>query len=390
MKKYFILATAAAVALASCSKVVMDETPDQEINFNAVNYVNSTKADPDTHGHLEFYSAGTFVVNAYFSAGNFANIAGSTQYMENIDITKSQVSGDLYAWKPATSYFWPKAGKLSFIGYYPTGATGAAVVDAATNSLAVSFTNYTVAGTLDAQKDLALENNDKNDLMVSDPMINQTSNDETDPHYANGTTLAHGVSMLFHHTLAKVAFKAQLKNYDDEKLNAIYAQLGAQINQIEIRDIDNKATFDGAAWGDPTNTTKVSSGNFVNNAKVGATVNGGALPTAATGLIVNTSATAQGPEYYVLPQSLSADTKVVYVKYTVYTTAGDKVVDAVEKEATVALNLMKTSTSAPINVWEINKKYIYTIIIDPFADEIYFDPAVVDFETPVEGSYEIK
>ena len=91
MKKYFLIAAAAVAALASCTKVTVDVPEvDQEISFTAVNHVSATKADDqqeDGHGHLEFYSAGTFAVNAYFSASDFSNVAASTLYMDGVGIS---------------------------------------------------------------------------------------------------------------------------------------------------------------------------------------------------------------------------------------------------------------------------------------------------------------
>ena len=44
MKKYFIIAAAAIVAMAACAKVEENPTPDVAVTFKAVNYTAQTKA----------------------------------------------------------------------------------------------------------------------------------------------------------------------------------------------------------------------------------------------------------------------------------------------------------------------------------------------------------
>ena len=369
MKKYFFFAAAALVALASCSKVEPEDQNGPEISFQTANYLNSTKADSD--GHVEFYSAGKFNVAGYFTPGAWANLSGATAYMGNgasgsfVEI--SNVDG---TWKNTTTpYYWPKAGKLSFIGYYPSSVSATVT---GTNSLAVSFSNYSVAETLSSQAsnvttDATVVTDDKNDLMVADAIYDQTSNNSEDQHFKNG------VAMIFHHTLAKIKFFAKQKTLEGIQADA-NLPLKVVINDLQVKAINNIGSFNGSEW-TPTAAVTTASGAFVTNA---APTTG--VPYAGTPL--TTDAVAQGSQYYVLPQNLSADTKIVYIKYYVYTydkNDGNKVVDVQMYQKNIPLNTMEKSDKTKITSWDINKVYTYTITIDPFSGEIYFDPAVVDW-----------
>ena len=50
MKKFFLFAAAALVALTACTKIdVVSNTPDVKIGYQVATYLNQTKAD--SHGH---------------------------------------------------------------------------------------------------------------------------------------------------------------------------------------------------------------------------------------------------------------------------------------------------------------------------------------------------
>nr|MCR5850777.1 lipoprotein [Bacteroidaceae bacterium] len=62
MKKYFILAAVALVALTACSKIEVSNTvPDRAISFQVANYVAQTKA-----GESAFDINDTFKTSAWF------------------------------------------------------------------------------------------------------------------------------------------------------------------------------------------------------------------------------------------------------------------------------------------------------------------------------------
>lgn len=141
MKKFFAIAAVVAVALTSCVKNEVI-TPNEEINFKAVNYKN-TKAYK--YGPIDNT---TYPIEEHFGVFAFPEDLTGHKYMNNVEV---QYDGSEY-WKHATqSYYWPKDGKsLDFVCYSPFYATG---VDA-TYDKGVAFTNFTTTNDLDQQVDL--------------------------------------------------------------------------------------------------------------------------------------------------------------------------------------------------------------------------------------------
>lgn len=123
MKRLFILATAAIVALASCSKtqVVYNDAPE-EIGFKAVTGVM-------TKGPIEGTTLPTgeaMMVYASKSKDNGVNEA-YTPYFSEVPFSYTSY------WGGSPAQYWPETGYLKFIAYYPstigTGVTGDATTD---------------------------------------------------------------------------------------------------------------------------------------------------------------------------------------------------------------------------------------------------------------------
>ena len=162
MKRLFILASAAIVALASCSKtqVVYNDAPE-EIGFKAVTGVMT--------------KVGEQVTNLNGDMGAYAFVHdGSTSYFSNVKFTKN---GDVWT----GNQYWPFADKLDFVVYSPHDAS----------------TNYT------SSKLIVQANN----VGTSD-IANQTDYlygaeyfDNSDAGFDNNTT---SVSTPLKHALAKV------------------------------------------------------------------------------------------------------------------------------------------------------------------------------------------
>ena len=123
MKRFFICAAAAIVALASCSKTeVINNEPQKEIGFKAITSV-ATKAEQTTA------NLGTMGVYAYLNEGKSAYF-GNTQFAKG--------AGDL--WVATPSKYWPLVHTLDFVVYAPYAAEGTSC-DSATKTLTVNTTN---------------------------------------------------------------------------------------------------------------------------------------------------------------------------------------------------------------------------------------------------------
>ena len=183
MKKYFILAAVALLALASCAKLTPVQEPDHEISFQVANYTQ-TKADDTAANKPGEFSNKDFGTYAWFT-----NEQGVTDpMMVNEQVAKDEES---QVWKTVNRpFYWPKTGYVDFISYspyvadQPESAVNPAKPIISQNSIA--WKDYKVGDV---------------DLMYADKAQKQTSNLET---YYNS-----GVPTLFHHALAKVSFKIQ-------------------------------------------------------------------------------------------------------------------------------------------------------------------------------------
>lgn len=123
MKRFFICAAAAIVALASCSKTeVINNEPQMEIGFKAITSV-ATKAEQTTT------NLGTMGVYAYLNEGKSAYF-GNTQFAKG--------AGDL--WVATPSKYWPLVHTLDFVVYAPYAETGTEC-NSSTKILTVSTSN---------------------------------------------------------------------------------------------------------------------------------------------------------------------------------------------------------------------------------------------------------
>lgn len=127
MKRFFILATAAIVALAACTKteVVYTETPE-EISFKTLTGA-MTKANLDLDGNT--------------TMGVFANFATD----DAVRFTNERFISTESLWKGATTQYWPLGNAaLNFVFYAPHQASNAPSYDVATKTLTIPVNNATV------------------------------------------------------------------------------------------------------------------------------------------------------------------------------------------------------------------------------------------------------
>lgn len=372
MKKSLSIIALAALAFVGCSKVSPGapntNEPDQPIKFQAATYKNSTKAE-DPHGHLEM-PVSQFFVTAFYTGSkgwNETNLSDAVKYMSNVAV--SETDGK---WKPISDYYWPKTGKLSFIGWCP----GQPYVDPFFNqdnkAEFMKISNYQV---------------NYGDLLISDITIDKTVANAQDNFH-----VTEGVPMLFHHALAKINFSAKLKaNGATDNINHF-----AFIKSVSIKQIYEKGTFTfdasqmatlNGSWAtgpDPAVDKDELYKNTAVTQEVGDIFSGTSLGTSeALDLLDNAM--------LVLPQTLS-DNAVVELSYVIYycnhTTGGYKILDVheVNNQPFKLNSFKKAGTSTAIDKWEQNKVYNYTIIVDPNSSSIItFDPAVVDWDSPTEA-----
>ena len=419
MKKlYTILAVAALVGAASCTKVETDPSvsTDVKIGYQVANYATQTKADDG--GFLkEMEAYGISAANAMFKSVAFINadngaggqeaparfFAAATDQVETIKYASNQ-------WAPAgADYYWPKSpnSDIDFFSWYDY--TEAADTHVANATFAGS--TYTLAWTAD--RTIALKDN----IMYANPVWKQKQNTKPGTYRKDGVT--EGVPTLFHHALAQVRFQFKQKTMSavDTKDNTKSTFWVVKVKNLTITSNQIKkngtlsltAAKNAASWTTPANLIwgAASSQDYWATADLFL-----ANAVNSTGIeLTNTADTfskddQMADEYItVLPQQIGDGLLLnfdIEIETKFGTTAGGAsgaahvstetihVKDfedggAIVKNSGIQLNLLTTIGS----YWQMNKKYTYIFNIDPATTKILYDPAVEDWATDVNQTQEI-
>ena len=391
MKKYFVLAAAALVALTACTKMEVSNTPSasQKISFEVANYMNQTKAD-ETSLVTEGYE--TFTTNAWYHSPN----DGTQYFMKNVAINwKSAVP----EWAPAIDYFWPKTGYVNFYSYAGSQAPTAYYSGTSGNE---------TEGTLVYENKVIAYNDN---ILVADAAYGYNANVST---YHKDNASITGVPTLFRHYLSKLAFNVKLatteakktatNRYEVDVLDAYVKVLNkgtltlSNADPTANRDVmketpDTPETQEwtnantskpnvawvGAAWSEESSSATVEKIQVVSTDAVECRdmIVPGTLHLAlnATEQTETGNALILLKERTVMPQSLG-DNVVFYIQYRVRTYHNDEANPYSVETLTFGPTKLTTLVNNAIVDWNKNTKYTYNVIIDPVLTKITFDPAV--------------
>ena len=317
MKKFTLIALAACVALAACTKnEVRPVSADQEITFKTV----GTKAA------AAYGPSNTFRTWAYLHEKAHATGIDNQLYIGGSEgLVISYVGSE---WKNATTkYYWPKNGqKLSFYSY-------------ALNSAANTLTAGTVSCSFEngiQVSDYDIVANHDVDFLVADVAKDKTANES-----AHGYT---GVPTLFRHRLSNVAFTIETAE--------AYANKTFELQSITLKTVAKVADYIQAPFGtEAWNGSSTTDITFC-----------GVTPFA------NTTVTPIANQSYYIPQTFLAGSQKVVVVYKI-TTANGTATPAVET-VTVEKDLLDLFP----NSWEMGKKYTCGITVS--LNEILWAPGV--------------
>lgn len=341
MKKFFFIAAIASAALVSCTKnEVTPIAQDQEITFAAPVVGPQTKAQYGEIG-VNYNEAEHFGVYAVHTPAELATWAAGSLYMgtpatggaaAGLQVLKA--SGENY-WAPATPYYWPKEGFLSFAAYSPYDVTGTVSYDGE----GLEVLAHTVS----------TETANHVDFMYAPRVYNRNSSteegDDDDTKYKYD-----GVNILFEHAMSSIVIKVA-------KASGLDANTVITLNNITITkpymtaDFNEKVT-DGATyaaapeWSNWKDATDITTYNTPK-----------ALTYDLTEYVKNTD-----DDVILIPQSLTDDVKIV-LDYDITTAGGNKI----NQVSDIKLNAYTPS-------WGIGTRYTYNITIG--MEEIIFDPAV--------------
>ena len=368
MKKYFIIAAAALVAMTGCSKIETAPEVQREISFQVANNVR-TKATGSV------YENGAFGTYAWFN--------NTDVFMVNEQVDKS---GGV--WRTVdNTYYWPKTGSISFISYSPfTGASNTENSVPVITKNSITYTDVTVGTT---------------DLMYADrATCSSNVNEVTDSDTADsGFT---GVPTVFNHALAKLSFKikANFTEYTDPTTNTT-TTWEVTVKSAKIGGFKTKGSLaltlndDGKTWNKPV--TNIGTDTDPVNVNIWTNASGAIdeqeLIDATTypgGVVLTTTAkdlaAASG---FVLPQQLTADTQKITLDIHIKTNLPNG--HSINEDFKPTIDIKDISS---LQAWQMNQNIVYTINIKPTAKAdvnghdddpndviITFDPAVADWVT---------
>lgn len=374
MKKIIVIALAALVALAACTKVNPEEKKADAISFEVATYM--TKAQ----GNNFLKECSSFYTNAWYypASGDAQN------YMPNVQILPNSTTAPTQ-WAPAVAYYWPKSGMINFFSYASKNALSANELDLGNNYTnkggQIKITNHTVVA--------------DDNIMIADAVYNATNashnaaGTEVTDDLAPNTTDSNfkGVPTMFRHLLAQVKFNIGLATTSShDGTNYI-----AKVTSAKVEKVVNKGSITLTA-GTTTSTalttmpwSPASDGTVAGWTKSTVTTDVEDLTLSNNGnLTLAEDATTGDPLLFldfrsVLPQAL-ADDVVITIKYDLQALHGQTVyITEKDLEVSAKLNTAKLNATTAITTWCMNTRYTYNITIDPVTEVIIFDPAVADW-----------
>ena len=357
MKKNIIIALAACVALAACTKNEPKPVAvNQQITFQAV--VNKPSSKALLTG-TSYPTTATFGTVAYKVNGSASELY--------IPVSEVKYDNTGAYWSTEAAYYWPKesGSSLTFYSYSPfkyseSGKNTAIPVTHTKDGL--TFTDYSV------------KEHQETDLMVADKKDNQTSNTATTNSWAAG------VPTVFHHMLAQIvainfqtvvnalATPVVVKDYANGHSSTSAYVAGDK--QFVVTDVYFEKFFEQGTLSAGASQTWNSTGSvtdsyiWYSNTSDPAKFSGG-------------KCTPRNDYYLVLPQDFNDENAKLHVKYEIHTYTSASQYATEKMDVSVPLKNLNAK-------WEMNKKYTYTLNID--LDRIYWDPKVTEWTPDSTGS----
>lgn len=391
MKKTLILAAAAALVLAACSKNEITVNPnrvDEKIPINFSNYTPRaiTKADDD------FYASGaTLVADADFDVygwytENGTSFTGSngTPFMDWYTVTY-KADGDSDGTKntyPDGYRYWPSGDTpdyLHFYAYYPSDGTGITAPSAGLG--AYNFTAQSTAATMV-------------DFMVADVVKDQV--------YDNTNSSTDGtVKLTFKHMLTKVQFRFKTTEEVENDNNTTI-----KLTDAKLYNVLTTGTLTAAYNGSATSTTWSAQATpsatpyeiFIDGADIANKVlTKTAYPASevASDVFLMVPQEMVTPTFSGTPHNLantSNKAQALVVEWDViYTDTGATIHNTKTLFFDTDLKTTDNITASAANMdldWDKNKSIIYTITIGP--KPILFTAEVAAWDAETNGYYNVN
>ena len=361
MNKWFYIAILGlAAALTGCTRTEVISAPQKAVAFQVGSYAPQTRAESirTVDGIESFQSKGFLHAEGVEAVQPFFGANGET-------ITYH--AGTPATWTPSHDYYWPKSANsyVNFVSWY-----GGAPTTVSETSL---VWNQTIA-------------TDAN-IMWADEAWRYNANAAT---YLEDDVEA-GVPTLFHHALAQVRFQARLSKDKADNPETDDVKWAAKFTGLSLAAVKNQGSLTLANTDPLANIPQAWTGTGAEGAIEWVVAEGSTSAsismTSAGGIELGATA-ADILEYKsVLPQAITAD-MVLTVNYSVVTSYGSDATPSMEeyRTATVALS----DFSGDITAWEMNRRYTYTIVINPDNGIITLIPVEKDWAPELEYNLNVE
>lgn len=353
MKKLLLLSAALLIGLSSCTKDEVSPTPDQKITFSAPVVSPSTKTiiEGTTYPESE-----TFGVYAWYSPSGTLGTANETPttYMNKVEVKHNSALKDNVdettekgGWEPATAYYWPKTGSLTFDAFSPYSINSYL---SATSADGIEIKDYVVAA--DAQVD----------VLYSDRALNKTTSSDNAAGVA--TSIYDGVDIKFHHALSAV--------YITAKTDAKYER-DIKIKSLKITSAHNKATFSQ----NESNATAKNSWGTTSFSDAQSPVEYTYVSTSTVVPYVDgTDVTKPLDCGYkiLLPQQFADSKATIEIVYSIAYGTDSELDQSIEFDLS---NNYTDTDNNKISEWKQGDKYTYNLVFG--LQKIFFEPTVTDW-----------
>ena len=365
MKKYFIFAAAAIVALAACTKSEINTPAQKEISYNAVTGKNTVSKAIIDHSYYGPDDP-TFGIWGLYQAASWSESHGSSAWVgsstTSAQIAYKDVAYDhdndenetIREWRNNNGIdYWPVTGSLVFMGYSPyTNVSEKARISVANNNVVLTVTNFASS-----------TGNYVDDLMWSDA-VEASSN--TTAYSATGMDATYnGVPVVFHHALSMITVKAKTAiDYAAQGYTFTITGITLHIDDgatLTVTDPVAANTTPTVEWGEPATD---------------------AAPSILTGgtTALTTTYVQQGSSVLVIPQDLATKRATLDDKLSVtYQVVHNGVTSTVSKDI-----LLTAGADANITSLAANTKYNLNLLFT--LEEILYSPSVVDWESTQQTS----
>ena len=342
-----------AILTLSCTKVEQSESAQSQICYNVVQYTQ-TKAAGEYPTNVPFVSSAFYLENGKTWA---ANRSEAKPYIEN-----AIISFDGTNWRDKDhSYYWPRAGKLTFFSYSPKAIQASTNID---RNSGITITDWDV----DAHKDV--------DIMIADVQTDQTANQNVETYT--------GVPTIFRHALSKISgFTFNLhKDYANGHSSGSYANGDVVfiLKSIVISNMPQKGTYSNTMPSESNLGVWTKAEDGVHDYTWYSSASETIIPYSATPMVIKANGLSPYEELYLLPQLYPAvDGPSLKIKYTKRTYTGNGKKKYTDSNITASVSFYDLFASTGHRL-VINRNLTFNIVFNIDSNLITWAPDQQDWD----------